>query len=164
MLYNISKFSKMTGLHQNTLRNWDASGKLKPIILASGHRRYDDSHLNIIKNTNLPSKVLKNVIYAREGTKDEVKDLHSQINKCKDFCIANGIVIDEVIQEIGNGLDFNSESLTSLVTMIEKDEVSKITILYKEILLPIGFGLLETICKIHNVEIIIIDKSDRELL
>lgn len=164
MLYSIAKFSKMTGLHKNTLRNWDASGKLKPIILKSGHRRYDNSHLSIIKNMNLPAKVLKNVIYARESTKDEIVDLQRQINKCKDFCIANGIVIDEVIQEIGNGLDFNSISLTSLVTMIENDEVSKIIVLYPDILLPIGIGLLETICKIHNVEIIIIDRSDREIL
>lgn len=164
MLYSIAKFSKMTGLHKNTLRNWDSSGKLKPIVLKSGHRRYDDSHLNIIKNTNLPVKVLKNVIYVRESTKDEVEDLQHQINKCKDFCIANGIVIDEVIQEIGNGLDFNSTSLTMLVNLIENDEVSKIIVLYPDILLPVGFGLLETICKSHNVEIIIIDKSDKEIL
>jgi len=162
MLYNISKFSEMTGLHQNTLRNWDALGKLKPIILPSGHRRYDDSHLNIIKNTNLPKKILKNVIYVRESTKLQSNSLENQLNKCKEFCIGKGITIDEVIQDIGSGLNFNRNGLNLLIKMIENDEVSKIIIFYKDRLVRFGFEILETICTFHNVEIIIIDKTDLE--
>jgi putative resolvase len=162
MLYNISKFSKMTGLHQNTLRNWDASGKLKPIVLASGHRRYDDSHLNIIKNIHQPKKILKNIIYARVDTKQKKEELQNQIKQCKEFCIAKGIIIDKVIQDFGSSLDFAREGLNLLINMIENEEVYKIIILYRDILTKYSFGLLETICKIHNTEIIIIDKTIKE--
>lgn len=47
-MYTISEFAKKIGVNVKTLRNWDKSGKLKPIILPSGHRRYTDDHLKII--------------------------------------------------------------------------------------------------------------------
>ena len=39
-LYTIKEFAQKLNVHQQTLRRWDKLGKLKPIKLPSGHRRY----------------------------------------------------------------------------------------------------------------------------
>ena len=41
MFYNIKEFSVLINVSKQTLRNWDKEGKLTPIKLASGHRRYN---------------------------------------------------------------------------------------------------------------------------
>jgi len=48
-LISLSKASELLGVSKDTLRNWDASGKLKSIRTQGGHRRYNKSDvLNII--------------------------------------------------------------------------------------------------------------------
>ncbi|WP_155830563.1 MerR family transcriptional regulator, partial [Butyrivibrio sp. NC3005] len=45
--YSIHKFSKIIGVSAQTLRNWDANGKLHPHhTTASGYRYYSDEQLN----------------------------------------------------------------------------------------------------------------------
>jgi DNA-binding transcriptional MerR regulator len=50
--YNIKQFAEMINVSKQTLRNWDKEGKLIPIKLPSGHRRYTDEHLEQIRNLN----------------------------------------------------------------------------------------------------------------
>ena len=44
--YNISEVADMLGVHQNTLRNWEKRGKIKPVRLPGGYRRYAASEIN----------------------------------------------------------------------------------------------------------------------
>ena len=49
--YSIHKFSKIIGVSAQTLRNWDANGKLHPHhTTASGYRYYSDEQLNQVMN------------------------------------------------------------------------------------------------------------------
>ncbi len=44
--YSIHEFSKIIGVSAQTLRNWDANGKLHPHhTTVSGYRYYSDEHL-----------------------------------------------------------------------------------------------------------------------
>jgi DNA-binding transcriptional MerR regulator len=52
-MYSIKEFSTLIGVTTTTLRNWDKNGKLKPIVLPSGHRRYTEKHLNQILNNEI---------------------------------------------------------------------------------------------------------------
>lgn len=55
-MYTIGEFAKITGYTQQTLRNWEQSGKLIPTRLGGdlGHRRYTQEQLDTIlqKETN----------------------------------------------------------------------------------------------------------------
>ncbi len=44
-LLTISKAAKLLGVHQQTLRNWDKLGLLKPVRTPGGQRRYDELEL-----------------------------------------------------------------------------------------------------------------------
>ena len=51
-MYKISEFASLIGVSISTLRNWDKKGILKPIKLASSHRRYTEEQLLQILNQN----------------------------------------------------------------------------------------------------------------
>ena len=52
--YSINKFSKILGVSAQTLRNWDANGKLHPHHTSSnGYRYYSHEQLNQVMNINL---------------------------------------------------------------------------------------------------------------
>jgi DNA-binding transcriptional MerR regulator len=48
-MYKPSEFAKLINVTTQTLRNWEKSGKLIPIHLPSGHRRYTEEQLQTIK-------------------------------------------------------------------------------------------------------------------
>ena len=70
-MYSIGEFSRIIGVTRTTLRNWDKTNKLKPILLESGYRRYTDEHLAKIKNIDTNDKL--NIVYYRESTKAQKK-------------------------------------------------------------------------------------------
>ena len=60
--YSIHEFSKIIGVSAQTLRNWDANGKLHPHhTTVSGYRYYSDEQLNQVINVK-PKKTHYNFI------------------------------------------------------------------------------------------------------
>ena len=60
--YSIHEFSKIIGVSAQTLRNWDANGKLYPHhTTVSGYRYYSDEQLNQVINVK-PKKTHYNWI------------------------------------------------------------------------------------------------------
>ena len=141
-----------------TLRNWDANGKLKPIRLDSGHRRYTDDHLNQIKNIkNLPKL---NVIYCRESTKMQLNSLQDQINRSKAFCTARGLTVDLVISDIGSALNYKRKGLEELLDLIVQGKLKTLVIHHRDRLVRFGFVLFETLARLKDFQIIVIDDSE----
>jgi DNA-binding transcriptional MerR regulator len=64
--YNIKQFSELINVSKQTLRNWDKEGKLIPIKLKSGHRRYTEEHFKIF-NKSFKNNERLNIIYCRES-------------------------------------------------------------------------------------------------
>ena len=55
--YSIHEFSKIIGVSAQTLRNWDANGKLHPHhTTVSGYRYYSDEQLNQVINVKSKKK------------------------------------------------------------------------------------------------------------
>jgi len=50
-MYSICKFAKLIGVSTHTLRLWDRSGKLVPLITNGNQRRYTEEQLNRITQT-----------------------------------------------------------------------------------------------------------------
>ena len=157
-MYTIKEFAKLINVHPMTLRNWDANGKLKPIRLDSGHRRYTDDHLNQIKNIkNLPKL---NVIYCRESTKMQLNSLQDQINRSKAFCTARGLTVDLVISDIGSALNYKRKGLEELLDLIVQGKLKTLVIHHRDRLVRFGFVLFETLARLKDFQIIVIDDSE----
>lgn len=157
-MYNIKQFAELIGTTTTTLRNWDKEGKLKPIRLASGHRRYTEEQLEQIKNIHKNERL--NIIYCRESSINQKESLIKQEEKLKEFCISNGIIIDKSIKDIGSGLNFKRTGFIDLIDLITNNKVNKLIIYYKDRLVRFGFELFEELSKKYNFEIIVVDNTE----
>ena len=74
-----------------------------------------------------------------------------------------------ILSDIGSGLNDNRRKLQKLLSMVQKGEVNRIFISYKDRLTRFGFNYIKRICDFHDVQIIIVSeevdhKSDSEEL
>ena len=47
------------------------------------------------------------VIYARVSTRSQKDNLQNQVTFLRQFCNANGMIVDQCIEEYGSGLNYN---------------------------------------------------------
>lgn len=158
-MYTISQFAKIIGVNKKTLQRWDKIGQLIPIKLESGHRRYTDSHVQLVMQNKIETKKL-NIIYCRESTKQQKNSLLNQIDKCKEFCISKGLTIDKIIEDYGSSLNYDRKGLIDLLHHISNNSIDNLIIYYKDRLMRFGFEIIKQLSIIHNFNIIIIDDSE----
>ena len=162
MYYSVGQMAESLGVTTQTLRNWDKTGKLKPAYVAeSGYRYYTDEQLAKVKGlfyTDVSQKIV--VGYCRVSTQKQSDNLNRQIDCVKQYCISRGYRY-KIISDIGSGINYNKKGLQSLLRAILNNEVSKVVIMYKDRLVRFGFELIKFICDFHNVEIEIIDNTEK---
>ena len=76
--YSIHEFSKIIGVSAQTLRNWDANGKLHPNhTTVSDYRYYSDEQLNQVINVKPKNRIT--IGYCRVSSHKQKDDLERQI-------------------------------------------------------------------------------------
>lgn len=159
---SIGKMAKSLGVTEQTLRNWDKSGRLKPAYVAeTGYRYYSDEQLAKAKGLFYEGSHERYVLgYCRVSAKKQSENLDRQVECVRQYCIAKGYQF-QVITDIGSGINYNKKGLQDLLSKVMNNEVSRIVIMYKDRLVRFGFELIEYVCKYHNVEIEVIDLTEK---
>ena len=158
--YTIHKFSKIVGKSPQTLRNWDKNGHLKPHHTGkNGYRYYSEDQVKEVLNIKI-SKT-KNIIgYCRVSSNKQKDDLERQIENMQMYLISKGESF-KIISDIGSGINYSKSGLKELISLINKNEVSKIVILYKDRLVRFGFELIEYFAKLNSCEIEVVDNTEK---
>ena len=81
-IISIGQAAKLLGVHVQTMRNWEKSGKLKPdSISPGGTRRYNLDRIVAISGKEVPTVVdeRKNIAYARVSSCDPKEGLQRQL-------------------------------------------------------------------------------------
>ena len=158
--YSINEFSKILGVSAQTLRNWDANGKLHPHHTSSNGYRYY-SHEQLSQVINIKPKIDRKVIgYCRVSSNKRKDDLQRQIDNVKMYLISQGKPF-EIISDIGSGLNYKKKGLKELIKLITQNKVEKVVVLYEDRLLRFGFELIEYVASLYNCEIEIIDNTEK---
>ncbi|MCL0093138.1 MerR family transcriptional regulator, partial [Dehalococcoidia bacterium] len=113
--YTVTEFSKIIGISVSTLQRWDRQKRLVPGRTPTNRRIYTDEHLRQATGILNQSKKRKVVVYARVSSKAQRSDLSNQRKMLEEFCAASGLVVEEWIEEIGGGLNFNRPRFTYLI-------------------------------------------------
>ena len=160
--YSIGQFSKLIGKTNQTLRNWDKDGILKPHhVSESGYRYYSQEQLNHFLGLKQEVQLNKKTIgYCRVSSNKQKDDLERQIENVKTYMYAKGYSF-EIISDIGSGINYNKKGLNELIDMVTNSEVEKIVILYKDRLIRFGYELIENICNKYGTTIEIIDNTEK---
>ena len=158
--YSINEFSKILGVSAQTLRNWDANGKLHPHHTSTnGYRYYSHEQLNQVMNIK-PNLNRLTIGYCRVSSHKQKDDLERQIENVQTYLIAKGQPF-EIISDIGSGINYKKKGLKELIKLITQNKVEKVVILYKDRLLRFGFELVEYIASLYNCEIEIMDNTEK---
>lgn len=161
-LYPIGEFAELISRTEQTLRNWDKSGKLKPHHVSDGgHRYYSQQQLNHfwgIREDLQPKR--KTIGYCRVSSAKQKDELVKQAEQVKMFMIAKGYTF-EIIEDIGSGMNYTKKGLSLLIEQILSNQVERIVILYKDRLIRFGYELIENICQNHGVIIEVIDQTPK---
>jgi len=155
--YRLHEFAKKIHVSANTLRRWDASGKLVAKRTLSNHRYYDESDLRQLYGIKEEDR--KTVVYCRVSSASQKDDLKSQVVAMEQFCLASGITVDEWIQEIGGGMNFKRQKFLSLMSRIQTGEISKLLIAHKDRLCRFGFDYFDFSAKENGCEIQVVNQE-----
>lgn len=153
--YKPGEFAQKINRSLGTLRIWDKNGKLSAKRLPSGHRYYTEEDLNRALNLEKPEIKKKTVIYTRVSSPKQKQDLIRQREAMEQFCLARGYVIDEVIEEIGGGLNYTRPQFLRLMQLIENREVKILVIAFKDRLCRFGFEYFEHFLKSHDGQLVV---------
>lgn len=151
--------AKRLGVSVKTLQRWDQKGILVAKRNPNNRRYYtEDQYLEYIgKNTKEERKV---VAYVRVANRSQRDDLENQINFIRTFVNAKGEVLDEIVQDIASGLNYNRKGWNELLLKrVVKGEISKIYITYEDRFVRFGFDWFERFCRQYGCDIIVINNS-----
>jgi putative resolvase len=158
MKVSISKAAKEMGVAIETLRRWEAAGKIEVERTPHGHRRYDLAKLKGIR-PRPTSSARATLGYARVSSADQKSDLLTQVALLESYCAANGWSY-EVLQDLGSGLNYHKRGLRLLLKRICSGEIGRLVLTHKDRLLRFGSELVFALCGEFGVEVVIINQSE----
>ena len=161
--YSIGQFAKAIGKTTKTLRNWDETGKLKPIrVEETGYRYYFHEQPNHFLGLRSEVQLKKKTIgYCGVRSHKQKDDLERQIENIKTYMYVRGYQF-EIITDIGSGINYNKKRLNRLIDMVTNSEVERIVVLYKDRLIRFGYELIENLCDRFGTTIEIIDYTEKQ--
>lgn len=159
-IYKVNEMAQKLGVSIKTLQRWDNSGKFKAKRTPSGHRYYTEDQYLSYMGVELDEPKRKHVAYARVSSRGQKDDLKNQINFIKNYTNHHGIVIDEYIEDIGSGLNYNRSKWNNLLHSVIRDEIDTIYITYKDRFIRFGYEWFEQLCNEHGTKIIVLNDVD----
>lgn len=161
VLMSIGKFAKELGVTPEHVRTMHRTGEVIPArISEKGTRYYSEEQLRDLKNSRTPQREEKVVAYCRVSTKSQKDELEKQVENVKSYMYAKGYSF-EVITDIGSGINYKNKGLQKLISLIDSNQVTKVVVLYKDRLVQFGFELIQLLCDLHDVDVEIVDNSER---
>ena len=153
MKVGIGTAARELGVHPETLRRWEQSGKIEVERTPTGFRRYDLAKLHgLVPRHRVPS-ARQTLLYARVSSHDQKEDLVRQVALLESFSAANGWTY-EVLQDLGSGLNYQKKGLRHLVKRICSGEVGRLVITHQDRLLRFGSELVFSLCEQFGTEVV----------
>ena len=154
--FPIGETAEYFGVSVDTIRRWEAEGRITSVRTKGGHRRFLASALageEEEEKNELPA-----LCYARVSTRDKKDDLNRQANALVAYCENKGWTT-ELVKDVGSGLNYKKRGLNKLIEKIINQEVSRLIITDKDRLLRFGAELIFSLCGHYQVEVIIINRK-----
>ena len=151
--------SQILNVTVRTLQKWDREGKLKAKRTPTTNRRYyTQEQINeyLGKKNRISDKI---VIYARVSGNSQKPDLESQIEFLKQYANAKGYIVDEIITDIGSGVNYSRKKWNELLEKIEEKRISKVIVSHKDRFIRFGYEWFEKYVERQGCEIEVVNNE-----
>ena len=136
MLCSIGIIAKHYGVSPSTIRRWAQRGLIKVACRTfGGHRRFE------VPTVSTENPARKHIGYARVSSHDQKNDLLRQSNRLREAGC------EEVIEDIGSGLNCSKPGLRSLMRQLLDGRIGKLTVVHEDRLLRFGVDLIRQVCR-----------------
>jgi putative resolvase len=158
-MYTVGEFAKRVGVAVKTLQKWDREGRLTAHRAVNNRRYYTDADLAVALGLDPAQQqtTRKSVVYCRVSSAAQKPDLQNQRQVLEQFCAARGIAVDEWIDEIGGGLNFQRKQLLRLVDDIVAGKIGTLVIAHKDRMARFGFDLIAHLCEQHRCDLLVLN-------
>jgi putative resolvase len=149
-LYTLKEACLLLGLHPRTIQKWDKQGKIRVVRTPGGRRRIPESELRRLQG----EKGIRSIIgYARVSSNTQKDDLERQV----EYLRQSGV--QEVITDIGSGLNEKRKGFLKLLDRVLHNEVDKVVVLYEDRLTRFGFDTLRRVFEAHGTTIEVLNQT-----
>lgn len=156
--YKPQDFAEMIGVSVKTLQRWDNDGRLKAFRTPTDRRYYTHKqYIDYMGDGN--SKHGKTVIYTRVSTSNQKNDLNNQVEFLKQYANAKGIIVDEIFEDIGSGLNYNRKKWNKLIEDCMLGLIKTVIVAHKDRFIRFGYEWFERFLKSNGVEIIVVNNE-----
>lgn len=159
--YKPNEFAKLINVSVRTLQRWDNEGILTAFRSPTNRRYY--THNQYLAYIGHSSKQEENkrkvVIYTRVSNRGQKDDLVNQIEFLKQYAISKGIIVDEVLEDIGSGLNYNRKKWNDLLAMCRNREVKQILVAHKDRFIRFGYSWFDEFLKSYGVELVVVNNG-----
>lgn len=158
--YKPCEFAKKLNVSVKTLQRWDNAGILKARRSPTGRRYYTETQY--LEYIGQPAEQEKRsvIIYARVSSSGQKDDLKNQVTFLREYANAKGIIVDEVLTDIGSGLNFKRKNWNELLQRAQNKEVRQILIAHKDRFIRFGFEWYQKWLSQYGVEILIVNNEE----
>ena len=101
----------------------------------------------------------KVIIYSRVSNKGQKEDLANQVEFLKTFCNAKAEIVDEVLSDIGSGLNYNRKNFNLILDMAMQGKVKRLYISHKDRFVRFGYEWFERFFNKNECEIIVVNNE-----
>lgn len=159
-VYSSGEFAKLIGVDRRTVQRWDRDGILPAKRKMSGHRFYTDEDVRkVLNKQEEPVLNRQNFIYSRVSSAGQKNDLAHQTEFLREFCNARGIVISEVLEDVGSGLNYKRKNWNRLLYGVMDKKVGTIYITHKDRFVRFGYDWFASMCEHFGSEIFVVQNE-----
>ena len=164
-LLTIKQAAQYLNVSQDTMRKWDAAGKLTPLRTSGGHRRYRKSQLDAYMGGAVEMEEPRETVcatYARVSSNEHKQkgDLDRQSQRLSEYCAKHNLYIGYIIKDTGSGLNDNRAGFNRLTSLVIKGKVNKVIVEYRDRLARFQFGFIKKMYESYGCEVIVINDED----
>ena len=157
--YKPKEFVELLNISVITLQRWDNNGKLKAFRTPTNRRYYTYEQYLEYKGIHKKNNDRKTIIYTRVSAANQKDDLKNQVDFLRQYANAKGMIIDEVIEDYGSGLNYNRKKWNKLIDECMTNEIDTIIITHKDRFIRFGYDWFERFLAKFNVDIIVVNNE-----
>ncbi len=156
--YKPKDFAELLNVSVKTLQRWDRDEILIAKRTPTDRRYYTyDQYLEFkgVKNS-INRKI---VIYTRVSANNQRDDLQKQVKFLQDFANAKAMIVDETIQEVGSGLNYNRQKWNDLIEEVMENKIDTIVIAHEDRFVRFGYDWFEKFLLKFDTKLLVVNNE-----